>query len=271
MNGQQQHRRVPNIRNSSLWMNREEVDPMGTRFKIDDTDFLDEIPERNTCPNCHKSRRYYCYTCYVPLDVIKERLPRVKLPVKVDIIKHIQEVDGKSTCPHAAIISPEDCRIHTFPDIPHWDYQKTVLLFPGPNAQTLRQLLDNHYNHINDNRTSISSIGEIPFDTVVFIDSTWRQTKQVLNDSRVRPLLANGTVVLSDHESLFWRHQRNTPRTYLSTIEAMYYFFVDLHLIVDEHCGRVGPDGRPHYDYRYDNLLFFFKHTYNKLRQKYNI
>ena len=104
---------------------------------------------------------------------------------------------------------------------------------------------------------------------MVFIDSTWRQTKSILSDPRVKRL-TNKSIVLSTHDSLFWRHQRNTPRTYLSTIEAIYYFFVDLHKILDEKRNN-RPKNCGQYDHRYDNLLFFFKHTYNRLRQKYNI
>ena len=41
-------------------------------------------------------RKYFCYTCCVPLEETKRLIPEVKtLPVKVDIIKHAGEVDGK--------------------------------------------------------------------------------------------------------------------------------------------------------------------------------
>ena len=113
------------------------------------------------------------------------------------------------------------------------------------------------------------SDSELPFDRVVFIDSTWRQTKRILSDPRVS-CLKDRTIILSSHESLFWRHQRNTPRTYLSTIEAIYYFFVDLDRILDQKRNN-RPKNCGQYDHKYDNLLFFFKHTYNKLREKYNI
>ena len=148
-----------------------------------------------------------------------------------------------------------------------------VLVFPGPNAKTLNQLFDDYYNEELsdqkcDNSSQISK-SELPFDRVVFIDSTWRQTKQILSDPRIRQL-SNKTIIISTHDSLFWRHQRNTPRTYLSTIEAIYYFFVDFHKILDQKLNN-RPKDCGQYDHRYDNLLFFFKHTYNKLRQKYNI
>ena len=82
----------------------------------------------------------------------------------------------------------------------------------------------------------------------------------------MRPLLSK-CVVLREHESLFWRHQRHTPRTYLSTIEAIYYFFVEL----DKALNEVTDSSDSSDGHQYDNLLFFFKHTYNRLRKKYNI
>ena len=112
--------RRPHIENSSLWVRKGEEDPMSQRFRIASTDFLDEIEGRTLCDRCLRSRKYFCYTCIVPLPEVRDRLPVVSLPVKVDIIKHSQEVDGKSTAIHAPIIAPDDCTIHTFPDIPDW-------------------------------------------------------------------------------------------------------------------------------------------------------
>ena len=43
-----------------------------------------------------------------------------QLPIKIDIIKHVQEIDGKSTAIHAAIVAPEDIRIYTYPDFPEF-------------------------------------------------------------------------------------------------------------------------------------------------------
>ncbi|CAG2112668.1 unnamed protein product [Medioppia subpectinata] len=274
---QHQHvmvRTEPLIRNSSLWVNSGEADPMAARFPgIDSTDFLDAITGRTSCRRCHRSRKYYCYTCYELMDGLAGRVPRVALPVDVDIIKHVQEVDGKSTAPHAVIVAPDRCSVRTFPDIPDYSDQNAVLVFPAPNARTLQHLIDDYRHDVGPHPDSAVDNGsveradkQLPFNRVVFIDSTWRQTNHILRDPRISPLLANRTVILSEHESLFWRHQRDSPRTYLSTIEAIYYFFSDLQHILDERDGNGG-----HNDHRYDNLLFFFKHTYNKLRLKYNI
>lgn len=109
--------------------------------KIDDSQFLNDIDGRrcdlmhflnpvhylqfylifSPCVGCGKSRKFFCYTCYLPVEELQGRLPVVKLPLKIDIIKHHKEVDGKSTAIHAAILAAEDVKIYTYPDIP--DYQ----------------------------------------------------------------------------------------------------------------------------------------------------
>ena len=45
----------------------------------------------------------------------------IRLPIKIDIIKHPQELNGKSTSTHAMILTtpPKDVRIFTYPDMPN--------------------------------------------------------------------------------------------------------------------------------------------------------
>lgn len=40
---------------------------------------LSLIKERTLCPKCHKSRMYFCYTCYVVVTKIKDIVPKVKV------------------------------------------------------------------------------------------------------------------------------------------------------------------------------------------------
>ena len=42
------------------------------------------------------------------------------MPLKVDIIKHPNECDGKSTSAHAAVLAPDDVRVFTYPCIPDY-------------------------------------------------------------------------------------------------------------------------------------------------------
>lgn len=67
-------------------------------------------------------------------------------------------------------------------------------------------------------------------------------------------------VQLHEIESLFWRYQRGNPATHLATIEAIYHFTVlyHKHFLQKEYSGE------------YDNLLFFFRFMFQKIRTIYD-
>ncbi|XP_060078101.1 tRNA-uridine aminocarboxypropyltransferase 1-like [Ylistrum balloti] len=340
-----------------------EDDPFAD-LKVDSQSFLDVMDGRTSCPKCGKSRKYYCYTCYVPVVGIEHKIPKVKLPFKIDIIKHPSECDGKSTSGHARVIAPDDVTIYTYPCIPDYlDRDRVVLLFPGDGSINMAALAekfsppsynnkkedkskvdsgscvaqtdelypyckrspsngDQHtctevYNDIlsspdresvvdhEHDQTSTESLCDStslantditcqknensaskkrkhlvdnkevkrsklmtentkrlevkpPFDKVIIIDSTWNQTKRISSDERLRGLTC---LELKTRHSNFWRHQKDLPPTYLSTIEAIYYFVRDYHdiFLASEK-----------YDGRYDNLLFFFTFMYNKIKNMYD-
>ena len=48
------------------------------------------------------------------------------MPVKIDIIKHAREIDGKSTAAHAAVLAPGDVNIYTYPCIPDYGADERV-------------------------------------------------------------------------------------------------------------------------------------------------
>ncbi|KAM4747314.1 tRNA-uridine aminocarboxypropyltransferase 1 [Rhinophrynus dorsalis] len=234
---------------------------------------------RSKCPKCNSSRMFYCYTCYVPVESVPTNdIPRVKLPMKIDIIKHPNETDGKSTAAHAKLLAHEDVTVYTYPCIPEYDDYKheLVLVFPGPNAVSLKDSLS-HLSSFNKSQREIScgpsskrlkcttendggknkDIENVEEDKtkmnclkkVVFIDSTWNQTNKIISDERLQDLVQ---VELTERKTCFWRHQKGSPDTYLSTIEAIYYFMVDYHtqvLQVDYHG-------------EYDDLLFFYSFMY---------
>jgi len=111
-------------------------------LKISSADFLDDLTGRSVCPKCSKSRKYFCYTCYVAMEEVEDRIPKLKLPIKVDIIKHPKEVDGKSTATHAAVLAPDEVSIFTYPYIPAYENkEKLLMIFPGNNSVTLEQLM----------------------------------------------------------------------------------------------------------------------------------
>lgn len=89
-------------------------------MQIDDNSFLNAIDGRSPCAKCGKSRKFFCYTCYVAVGELESRLPKVQLPIQIDIIKHQREIDGKSTAIHAAILARDNVNIYTFPDIPDY-------------------------------------------------------------------------------------------------------------------------------------------------------
>lgn len=86
-------------------------------LKISDAGVLNTIEGRQICGRCYKSRKFFCYTCCSPV-IDEQYFPKVKLPIKIDIIKHAREIDGKSTAIHAAVLAPEDVTIYTYPDFP---------------------------------------------------------------------------------------------------------------------------------------------------------
>lgn len=79
--------------------------------------------------------------------------------------------------------------------------QRDEVRSDAPTSTRLR-----HYTHDN-----------LPIKRAVFIDSTWDQCKGIYKDTRINKLRP---VVLQHRLTQFWRHQRNSPRWFLATIEG---------------------------------------------------
>ncbi|XP_021050464.1 DTW domain-containing protein 1 [Mus pahari] len=228
---------------------------------------------RSRCLQCGGSRMFYCYTCCVPVEnVPTEQIPSVQLPLKIDIIKHPNETDGKSTAVHAKLLAPDSVNIYTYPCIPEYEGKdhEVVLVFPGPQSISikdvsihLQQRIESKGRNKADDldvpacklrRTQVENTSRGPeLKRVVFIDSTWNQTNQIASDERLRELLQ---VELRTRKTCFWRHQKGKPDTFLSTIEAIYYFLVDYHSEVQKE----------KYRGQYDNLLFFYSFMYRLIK-----
>lgn len=248
--------------------------PFGS-LKIDDVSFLDNIDQRSLCMKCKKSRKYFCYTCYMPVESLNGRIPSLKLPIKIDIIKHSREIDGKSTAAHAAVLANDDISIYTFPCVP--DYKpsdKVVIVYPGKDAVTLadyfKQCREKEEmgepkakrrsicSNISPPESNSSAMSSKPYVLrAVFIDSTWNQSRGMFKDSRLYSLPC---VVLQRRLSHFWRHQNGSPRWYLATVEAIHQFLMELHNLTEP----------VPYDGEYDNLLFFFRYMYSKIHKLYD-
>lgn len=301
-------------------------------MRITNSDFLNDLINRSPCPSCGKSRMYFCYTCFVPVSILEGRIPTCsvrtltlhafvnfdkisigtysqviiyfQLPIKVDIIKHKREIDGKSTAAHGAVLAPNDVTVYTYPDVPEYSLDgKTVLLFPGAEAHTVQELFtgkqEKTYSELllaelpagynvgtlmtkafyNNNDNQIFHVHNLPIERVVVIDSTWNQSRGIYADERLQKI---PTVVLQNRPSQFWRHQKGSPRWYLSTIEAIHQLLLELHvcawgcsvgydseltkncLVHKEDHHQCNP-----YNGQYDDLLFFFKYMYEKLHTLY--
>lgn len=90
-------------------------------------------------------------------------------------------------------------------------------------------------------------------------------------------------VVIDSEKTRFWRSNCDRPSHFLSTIEAIYYFCLQLHnfmadlasehpeLIMAESDAQLLLRQFPPYDGQFDNLLFFFKHTYQRIKKLYKL
>ncbi|KAJ6637705.1 tRNA-uridine aminocarboxypropyltransferase 1 [Pseudolycoriella hygida] len=288
------------------------VDPF-KKLKIADNDFLNQIEGRSPCPECRKSRKFFCYSCYVPVERLNGALPNVELPIAIDIIKHKNETDGKSTAVHAAILAPKYVTVYEYPTIPDYSMEDgVVLIFPshkstnvyslfsqnvqlkkrplpkGHNMGTLLKNLAIECQASEGNETEAETDG-LPIKKAVFIDSTWNQSRSIYKDERISSMRS---VVLQNRLSQFWRHQKDSPRWYLATIEAIHQFLIELHInawgmyetyegfdnlglnmnaICDKYKGLCRNNlGAAPYNGQYDNLLFFFTHMYKLIHTYYD-
>lgn len=223
---------------------------------INDNKILNNIEGRYSCSKCGKSRKFYCYSCYIPVGDLHRVLPKVDIPIKIDIIKHKQEIDGKSTSGHAAIICPDKCKVHIYPDIPDYSAEEgVVLIYPGIESFTVAQIFNknislnkaenfgfpNGFNMGTLLRARLEEVeyeetvhdhkkytyDNLPIKKAIFIDSTWNQSRSIFKDKRISCLKQ---VVLQNRASQFWRHQKGSPRWYLATIEAIHQFLLEIHV-----------------------------------------
>ncbi|KAI8579517.1 hypothetical protein K450DRAFT_241356 [Umbelopsis ramanniana AG] len=210
-------------------------------LKIQDDSILHKHSDRETCPDCKKSAMYFCYRCFKPSTISEGHIPQLELPIPMDVIKHEQELDGKSTAAHAAVIAPHNVKIYNWQSIPQYENpEEVLLLFPGHDAHTLEE------------------IPKGSFKKFVVIDGTWKQASKIV---RLSPQLQNvRKVTIAPRKTLFWRYQ-SLSENYLATIEAIYYLY-------REYAEAYEMNGKP-YDGRYDNLLFYFRYFYNLIQSKY--
>ncbi|OMJ68668.1 hypothetical protein SteCoe_33826 [Stentor coeruleus] len=204
-----------------------------------------DLALRFKCPQCSYYRKYYCYDCLIPMI---SNFPKVSLPCKTIILKCKKEPRCKSSAIPIKLLSPENSEIidclgedNSIPEFP----SNTMLLFPGSESKSLSELS-------NDELLGVKNL--------VFIDSTWHQTKSMLRNQRVANL---PMFRLENHKTAFWRYQHESEYS-LATIEAVYYAYVDMY---NEKYSR-GLEAEA-YNGQYDNVLWYFVYTYKRIQSEY--
>ncbi len=198
--------------------------------------------ERKLCPKCQKKRLYYCYDC-LAICSPETHPPPLKLPLPVHVILHPGEHRSKSTSLAASTISP-DIHIHEWPGFPEGiDLSSTALLYPSPTAKCLDELAPEDFAKIK---------------TVLFVDSTWQQSKAISRDPRLHQAIH---IRIKQQISLFWRFQNNDP-TYLATVEAIYFFLKEY----------VQAKNAPTHSYNgeVDDLLHYYVNQYITVQSNYS-
>ncbi|KAI8393472.1 DTW domain-containing protein [Radiomyces spectabilis] len=209
-------------------------------LNISDDSILKSATDRHKCLRCQKTVKYFCYRCFDVVGMDRSSVPFLKLPVHLDVVKHEQELDGKSTAIHARVIANEDVDIYNWQSMPKLENpERTLLLFPGPDAKTLKD------------------IPRDSFDRVIVIDGTWKQANKIARETPGLQSLQK--VTISPRETHFWRYQQLSEH-HLATIEAIYYFYREYAEAYETTTA---------YDGRYDNLLFYYRFFYKLIQDHY--
>jgi len=176
------------------------------------------------------------------------RIPNVKLPINIHIVRHPMEKSGKSTGVHAGLLSPENVTVYVQPDYPDYSQKldKVALVYPKRDAHTLESSMDDEF------------LKQV--ETFVFIDCTWNQTYGMLQDPRLCKLRS---FALTSYQTQYWRPQYKTPESSLATIEAVYYFCLEYDkYILNKNCVMASDLSG-----KFDNLLFFYEYFRRKVTQ----
>ncbi|CAG9534309.1 unnamed protein product [Cercopithifilaria johnstoni] len=203
------------------------------RLKISDGNSLEGL-KKQVCSNCGRKRMYFCYNCKIYMPGVEQLVPRLELPFHIDIIKHPQEKNSKSTALHCLLLAPSSTTLYessNVPDynLPNYEHENTVLVVYSENASSV-------YDFVKKRG---------PVRRFVFLDSTWFQ----IGGLKLLPQLQNlPAVTLRSYKTKYWRPQRGMTDYHLATIEAIYYALRE----------AFEASSTRKYDGCFDDILFWF-------------
>ncbi|RKP04227.1 hypothetical protein CXG81DRAFT_7088, partial [Caulochytrium protostelioides] len=208
---------------------------------------------RAPCPQCQRSSSLYCPVDMVALPQHVPAMPRVDLPIPLDVYRHPRELPGKSTALQAQLLAPGHVRTFVEDVVINPGYEQVVANALDRYADPSRVLL----LYPCEGARSLSELPRQSYDRLIVLDGTWRQGK-----SMARAFMESGRgfvpVRINQHDTLFWRFQAHGT-DHLSTIEAIYWFYREYAEVCEPH--------RP--TNRYDNLLFFFARQWRQIQSYY--
>ena len=211
-----------------------------------DTSPLERATSRVPCTSCGKPRKHYCYTCLELCGLSPDDIPNLTLPLECHIVKHLEESASKSTAVHAHLLSRQ-VSLFDYPGVipPYVSTGEVVVCFPYPHALTVNQ----HCEQVRRGERREPKI-------LLVLDGTWSNVQQIAQLFKDLP-----AVKLTTHETTFWRrHLKHIPNSFLSTIEAIYFFY-------KEYSESMYPGKDSSY---LDGLLFFFSHQQSLCSNKEN-
>lgn len=68
-------------------------------LEISDDSILDSVTDRSECPRCKKSVKYFCYRCFDVVGMERSQIPKVKLPVRLNVMKENLMVNPQLSMP----------------------------------------------------------------------------------------------------------------------------------------------------------------------------
>lgn len=202
--------------------------------------------QREACPRCGQRAMFYCPFCCRALGVPDDvPVPEVSLPFqRCDIV--FDDAAKKATSVHAKVLAPAQVRlidlftsdenanrtlsrrgadawpsdapsgppprgladvdVRTIREIPEYDPQRAVVLFPDDSSEILCEAVA---------RCGLATCGEL---TLVVIDAPWRRAQVLRKHPRLAAL--RSVRLAAPPASRFWRYHAEGPGC-VSTIEAL--------------------------------------------------